>query len=295
MITINEAKEPQQLSGIPFNKDALIKSGLLENESKLYVNAFPIKFNKDLNIHEYSFTIIPEVNEEHIISNIFRALASQIYETYGTFYRSGKTFHSVKEVKAVKNFKISIVDKGKIEYTLQVDKKAKTTTIKKGQKNNFTQEQQQILFLIIREILTTNPNVKVDRDNFYLENRYEEIEGIEQTYYVHDGYKLSLKQTEEGLCLIIGIKNRVKGNLNVYDALTNEKFNYGEDLEERIENLVGKRFVPDEGSKSKIIYDIRTDRTPENASIIMEKRLIQAILNFIRKFSTKKLTILISQ
>ena len=150
MITINEAKEPQQLSGIPFNKDALIKSGLLENESKLYVNAFPIKFNKDLNIHEYPFTILPETNEEHIISKIFRALSPQIYETYGTFYRSGKTFNAVKDVAEVKDFKITIANDGKVEYTLQVDKKAKTTTIKKGQKNNFTQVHEHILFLIKR-------------------------------------------------------------------------------------------------------------------------------------------------
>ena len=289
MSTSKDAKEPQQLSGIKFNIDNLIKSGLLEKEVKLYVNAFPIKFNKDLNIHEYPFAILPETNEEHIISKIFRALSPQIYETYGTFYRSGKTFNAVKDVAEVKDFKITIANDGKVEYTLQVDKKAKTTTIKKGQKNNFTQEQQQILFLIIREILTTNPNVKVDRDNFYLENRYEEIEGIEQTYYVHDGYKLSLKQTEEGLCLIIGIKNRVKGNLNVYDALTNEKFNYGEDLEERIENLVGKRFVPDEGSKSKIIYDIRTDRTPENTSINHSGETFSNYIEFYNKVFHKKI------
>ena len=68
MITINEIKEPEKLSGIKFSIDNLKKSGLLENEVKLYVNAFPIQFNKDLNIHEYSFTIIPEINEEY--SNI---------------------------------------------------------------------------------------------------------------------------------------------------------------------------------------------------------------------------------
>ena len=54
MSTSKDAKEPQQLSGIKFNIDNLIKSGLLEKEVKLYVNAFPIKFNKDLKDADYS-------------------------------------------------------------------------------------------------------------------------------------------------------------------------------------------------------------------------------------------------
>lgn len=54
-----------------------------------------------------------------------------------------------------------------------------------------------ILYLIIRGFLTTNPNVKVVKDNFYLENKSEEIKGNGQTYYIHDGYKLNLKQTKE--------------------------------------------------------------------------------------------------
>jgi len=283
MTTINTAKEPEKLPNLKFNIDSLKKHGLLENEVKLYVNAFPILFNKDLSIHEYPFTIIPEINEEYLISKIFKSLSQQIYETYGTFYRPGKSFNSVKEVLEPKQFKTSIADKGKIEYTLQIDKKATTTTIKKGQKYNFSQIQEQILFLIIREILTTNPNVKVDKDNFYLENRYEEIKGLKQTYNIHDGYKLSLKQTEEGLCLIIGIKNRVKGDLNVYDALMDKKFNFGETEEERIENLIGKRFVPEKGTKSKVIYDINKDRTPMNTNINHGKETYTNYVDFYEK------------
>ena len=271
MITIDQVKEPVKLSGQKFSIDNLKKNGLLENEVNLYVNAFPIQFNRDLSIHEYPFTITPEINEEYLISKIFKSLSHQIYETYGIFYRSGKSFNSVKEVLEPKEFKTSIVDEGKLEYTLQIDKKAKTSTIIKGQKDNFNQTQEQILFLIIREILTTNPNVKVDRDNFYLENQSKPIKGIKQKYNIHDGYKISLKQTEEGLCLIIGIKNRVKGDLNVYDALTNKEFNFGKTEEDRIENLIGKRFVPDYSTRSKVIYDIRKDRNPKNMTINHEK------------------------
>jgi hypothetical protein len=45
--------------------------------------------------------------------------------------------------------------------------------------------------------LTTNLNVKIGKDNFYLENKIEEIKGNGQTYYIHDSYKLNLKQTKE--------------------------------------------------------------------------------------------------
>ena len=281
MATTNTAKDPEQIPGIKFNVENMIKNKLLENKVNIFVNAFPIKFNKDINVHKYPFTIVPETNEEYIISNIFRKLYIEIFKIYGNFYRSGNNFYSVKEVSEPKDFSITIVDKGQIEYTIRVDKKAETSIIKKNQTLNFSQIHENIIFMIIREILTTNPNVKVDKDNFYLENNPQKIEGTGQSYYIHDGYKLSLKQTEVGLCLIVGIKNRVKGDLNVYDALMYEESNYGYDIEERIENLIGKRFVPEGSSKSKQIYDISQDKTPSNTSINYGK---ETYTNYIKFF-----------
>jgi hypothetical protein len=281
MATTNTAKDPEQIPGIKFNVENMIKNKLLENKVNIFVNAFPIKFNKDINVHKYPFTIVPETNEEYIISNIFRKLYIEIFKIYGNFYRSGNNFYSVKEVSEPKDFSITIVDKGQIEYTIRVDKKAETSIIKKNQTLNFSQIHENIIFMIIREILTTNPNVKVDKDNFYLENNPQKIEGTGQSYYIHDGYKLSLKQTEVGLCLIVGIKNRVKGDLNVYDALMYEESKYGYDIEERIENLIGKRFVPEGSSKSKQIYDISQDKTPSNTSINYGK---ETYTNYIKFF-----------
>ena len=281
MATKNTAKDPEQIPGIKFNVENMIKNKLLENKVNIFVNAFPIKFNKDINVHKYPFTIVPETNEEYIISNIFRKLYLEIFKIYGNFYRSGTNFYSVKEVSEPKDFSIEIVDKGKIEYTIRVDKKAETSIIKKYQTLNFSQIHENIIFMIIREILTTNPNVKVDKDNFYLENNPQKIDGTGQSYYIHDGYKLSLKQTEVGLCLIVGIKNRVKGDLNVYDALMYDDRNYGYDIEERIENLIGKRFVPEGSSKSKQIYDISQDKTPSNKSINYGK---ETYTNYIKFF-----------
>ena len=48
MATTNPIKAPDQLKGMNFNPDNLKKSGLLEEKVELYVNAFPIKFNKDI-------------------------------------------------------------------------------------------------------------------------------------------------------------------------------------------------------------------------------------------------------
>ena len=252
------------------------------------MNAFPIKFCRDIKIYEYPFTIEPENKEEYIISKIFNELSREIHQKYGLFYRSGNSFYAIKEELNLNDFKVSIENKGKIEYNLKVDKKAETTTIKKDQKTNFSQIQEKIIFMIIREILTTNPNVKVDRDNFYLENNPKKVEGTGQTYFIHDGYKLSLKQTEVGLCLIVGIKNRIKGDLNVYDALMDEERNYGEDLNERIENLIGKRFVPEGSTKSKLIYDIDKDLTPKNSSTNYGKELFPNFIEFFQKVFKKK-------
>jgi len=289
MATKNTAKDPEQIPGIKFNVENMIKNKLLENKVNIFVNAFPIKFNKDINVHKYPFTIVPETNEEYIISNIFRKLYLEIFKIYGNFYRSGTNFYSVKEVSEPKDFSIEIVDKGKIEYTIRVDKKAETSIIKKDQTLNFSQIHENIIFMIIREILTTNPNVKVDKDNFYLENNPQKIDGTGQSYYIHDGYKLSLKQTEVGLCLIVGIKNRVKGDLNVYDALMYDDRNYGYDIEERIENLIGKRFVPEGSSKSKQIYDISQDKTPSNKSINYGKETYTNYIKFFKDVLKKEI------
>ena len=289
MATKNTAKDPEQIPGIKFNVENMIKNKLLENKVNIFVNAFPIKFNKDINVHKYPFTIVPETNEEYIISNIFRKLYLEIFKIYGNFYRSGTNFYSVKEVSEPKDFSIEIVDKGKIEYTIRVDKKAETSIIKKYQTLNFSQIHENIIFMIIREILTTNPNVKVDKDNFYLENNPQKIDGTGQSYYIHDGYKLSLKQTEVGLCLIVGIKNRVKGDLNVYDALMYDDRNYGYDIEERIENLIGKRFVPEGSSKSKQIYDISQDKTPSNKSINYGKETYTNYIKFFKDVLKKEI------
>ena len=283
-----ENKEPNKLSEIKYNVNNLKKDKILENEVKLYINEFPINFTKDIYIYKYHFTIIPEVNEEHVISKILKE--SKIHEIYGTYHHSGKCFYAVNEVSEAKDFKVQLAkDEGKIEYTLQVKKYAEITQIIKGQKKNFTQAQERIIFLIIREILTANPNVKVDKDNFYLENKFKEIKGQNQTYYIHEGYKISLKQTEEGLCLIIGIKNRVIGDLSVYDALKDSKYNYGKNLDERIKNLIGKRFVPEGSTKSKVIYDISKDRTPKNTTVNTFKETYSDYVTYYEKVFQKKI------
>ena len=104
---------------------------------------------------------------------------------------------------------MSIYNKGKSEYTLIVGEHGHHSTIKKGQKHEFSEIDEKVIFLIIREILQANPNVHFDRDNLYLENKKKEIIGANK-YYIHDGYKISIQQADDGICLIIGIKIKLK-------------------------------------------------------------------------------------
>ena len=147
MSTIKSVKEPDQIPGIKFNIENLVKTNILEKEKvKLFVNAFPIKFNKDIKVHKYPFTIEPETNEEYIVSKIFGELSMEILKTYGNFYREGNCFYSVKEVLTPKDFTATIIDKGKIEYSIRVDNKAETTTIKKGQTTGFSKLMKKLYF-----------------------------------------------------------------------------------------------------------------------------------------------------
>ena len=246
-----------ELDKVKFVKNKCVEKDLIyeTEDTMLYSNLYPIKFTKDINIYEYSFKIEPTVHEENIILKIFRQASPSLFKTYGYYYRSGPTFFSTNEITKPKEFKVSIYNKGKIEYTLLVGKHGHHSTIKKGQTHEFSEIDEKVIFLIIREILQANPNVHFDRDNLYLENKKKEVIGANK-YYIHDGYKISIQQADNGICLIIGIKNKIKGDFTVYDMLN--------DGETSIEDLIGRRFIPIEGSRHQQIYEIDTDRNPMN-------------------------------
>ena len=227
-----------ELDKVQFVKDQCVKRKLLEEteDIMLYSNLYPIKFTKEINIYEYPFHIFPEVHEENIILKIFRDVSKDIFKSYGYYYRSGPTFFAVKEVSDSKEFKVSIYNKGKIEYTLKVSEHGHHSKIEKGQIHGFSEIDEKVIFLIIREILQANPNVHFDRDNLYLENAKKEVIGKNNKYFVHDGYKISIQQTDIGICLIIGIKNKIKGQFTVYDMMKNNKNNK--------DDLIGRRFIP---------------------------------------------------
>ena len=246
-----------ELEKVGFIKDKCVEKKLIyeTNDACLYSNLYPIKFTKDINIYEYAFKIEPEVHEENVILKIFRQASPQLFENYGYYYRSGPTFFALKEVTKGREFKTKIYNKGMLEYTLTVFGSGHHSKIKQGQTSDFSEIDEKVIFLIIREILQANPNVHFDRDNLYLENKKQKVEGA-KNYYVHDGYKISIQQAECGICLIIGVKYKIKGDFTVYDMLK----------EVDIEDLIGRRFIPFEGSRHQQIYEIDTDRNPMNTN-----------------------------
>ena len=258
---IEKEKDLIELNKVKFIKDQCIKSQLLkESKEEIYTNLYPIKFTKKIDIYEYPFKIEPEVHEENVILKIFREASKNIFDIYGYYYRSGSTFSALKEINQINEFKVSIYNKGKTEYILTVSKYGHHSIIEKGQKHNFTEIDEKLIFLIIREILQANPNVHFDRDNLYLENKKKEVVGHNNKYFVHDGYKISIQQTDIGICLIIGIKNKIKGKFTVYDLIKNYKKSFNSSLDK----IIGRRFIPFEGSRHHQIFQIDTDRNPVN-------------------------------
>ena len=251
----------KEISGIEFNKEKSVKKELLEESSdyRLYSNIYPIKFNKDIIIYEYPFEIETKDYEENIVLKILRQASKEIFNLYGYYYRSGDSIYAIKNVKEDKEFNVNIIDKGKLQYLLKIKSYKRFSKITKGQKYNFSEIDEKIIFLIIRGILSTSPNVHFDRDNLYLENKKKEIIGRnDNKYYVHDGFKISIQQTDYGICLIIGVKNKIKGQFTVYDLLNNQKI--------PIQQLIGRRFIPFEGSRHQQIYDIDKNRNPINTT-----------------------------
>ena len=251
--------DKNSLKGIKFDKEKYVEDGLLEEaeDIKLYTNLYPIKFKKPIQINEYHFIIKPECHEESVILKILREVSPWLFKTYGYYYRSGNSFFAVRCVEKENKTKVVIHHREWIQYTIVIQAASKSTTIEKGQKHDFEEIAEKVLFLVIREILSANPYVHFDRDNLYLENKKEEIKGYNNSYYIHDGYKISIQQAAIGLCLIIGVKNKIKGKLTILDYINNNN-------DEEIENLIGRRFIPYEGSRSQIIADIDYDRNPVN-------------------------------
>ena len=248
-----------ELDKLKFVKDKCVENNLLEEteDIMLYSNMYPIIFTKDIDIYEYPFSISPKVYEENVILKIFREASKELFPIYGYYYRSGPTFFSLKKIEEEKIFITPIYNKGQVIYKLKVHKHGHHSTIKKGQTHDFSEIDEKCIFLIIREILQANKNVHFDRDNLYLENKKKEIEGKNNKYFIHDGYKISIQQTDIGICLIIGIKNKIKGQFTVLDMI-----NSGVNLDD----LCGRRFIPFEGSRHQQIYEIYTDRNPMNTN-----------------------------
>ena len=249
------------LNSIKFNKDKCVKNGLLDKTEniKLYSNLYPIKFKKNIEICEYPFIINPECHEESIILKILRQVSPKLFKTYGYYYRSGNSFFAVRRYEKDRVFKEVIHYKGWIEYTITVKAVSRDTVIEAGKTHNFEEFAEKVLFLVIRKILSANPNVHFDRDNLYLENKKEEIKGYNNAYYIHDGYKISMIQAAIGLCLINGVKNKIKGKLSVLVFIKNNN-------DEEIEKLSGRRFISYEGSRSQVIAYIDYDKNLVNTN-----------------------------
>ena len=76
--------DKDSLKGIKFNKEKCVEDGLLEktDDTKLYTNLYPIKFNKPIQICEYPFIIKPECHEESVILKILREACPKLFKTY---------------------------------------------------------------------------------------------------------------------------------------------------------------------------------------------------------------------
>ena len=257
-LILSEIKVPK------FKKEMCVKNGLFETTDnvKLYVNLYPIIFTKDIEISEYPFTISPECHEENVILKILRENSPEIFKQYGYYYRSGNSFFATRKVTKKNIFKRMIVHKGMLEYSIIVEPTSRGSVIKAGQTHGLSEIQEKVLYLIIREILSANPHVHFDRDNLYLEDKKQKVEGSGgNVYYIHDGYKISVIQAAIGICLAIGVKNKIKGDFTVLDYISNNKND-----DEALDKLEGRRFIPKEGSRSQVISYIDYDRNPVNTT-----------------------------
>ena len=240
---------------------------------RIYANLFEIKLTKELKVYQYPYEVTSKIVEGNfsIRRKLFRMCNRELKLKYGVFFISGDSLYSFNKVDEIKIVKSTLpVKKEKIEYKIQIDKYQNQRTIKQEDINKDPLSKQ-LIELLIKDILLTNPNIERFKDTYIMVDKGEELENKSSSSFTfYPGFRISFVEAERGSFLNVVLNHKFIRNQTILDYL--KKFgNINDKLvqEDIRRELAGRSFrvrysKQNYKKKNYRINDILFDRNPTN-------------------------------
>ena len=209
------------------NQINFLSNPLINQKSLYYVipvnictNCFEIKLVKEIKIYQYPFAINPEIDifDSEIIQNIFKEVHSQILNIYGIYFIDGNSIYSLLKVKEGHLFLVDLrLRQNTNKYVIIVDKYENMRIINEKDINE-NSSQKQFIELVIKDILSSNPNLERFKDTYIRLDKKEKIvmnQSLSFDYY--SGFKFDLVNNELGNFLYLTLAHKLIRNENILE------------------------------------------------------------------------------
>lgn len=243
----------------------LKKMKYIEQSKNVYANLYQIKLSKELSVFQYPYSVSPNIapGDSRIRSFLFKSCNKELKNTYGECLISGDSLYSLKKLLEVKAFKANIYLKGqRDEYILTFEKSVNERKIKNEEVQK-DQLSKQIIELLVKDILHSNPKLDFYKGFFVLSTSKKTIEtnGVSINFY--PGFTTSFVETDRGNFLNVTLKNKIIQSETVYDYLVYYGYKDKEEQNNIKERLVGREFKVTYAKRHYFIDDILFDRNPD--------------------------------
>jgi hypothetical protein len=205
----------------------MLKLNYIKGSKDIYVNLYKINLKKNLDIYQYPYAINPEIANDNmsIRDKLFRYSMRKLRPIYGEFFQSGDSLYGTNLVKELKSITAYIYSReGKTEYTITFQPCSNITTLK-NQNIQDDQLAKQIIETLIRDILSSNPNLDFYRNLFVNRTNRREISGGKERVDFFPGFTTSFVYTMNGSFLNVTLKNKILSIDTILDYLEENKYN----------------------------------------------------------------------
>ena len=261
----------------------------LSNSKKVYSNLYEIILEKEIAIYQYPFTVTPgiEAGDSRMRQNLFKSCSKQLKSIYGECLISGDSLYGINKVEEPKSVKTFIELKGqKDSYSLEFSKNVNERTIKQQDilRDSLTK---QIIELLIKDILHSNPKLEFYKDLFVLKDKKKvETEKVSVSFY--PGFATSFMETDKGNYLNVTLKNKIIQNSSILEYLEEKKYWKKECQSEIKEDLSGRSFKVSYGNENKYkIDDILFDRSPKQQTLNYNGKSVKLVDYYNAKYKLK--------
>ena len=239
----------KQIAFLP-NPHINLNSSPIYKPVKIYANLFEIKLTKELKVYQYPYKLTPKIEEGNfsIRRKLFRVCNRELKKIYGVFFISGDSLYSLNKVEEIKIFcSCSRVKKEKIDYKIEIDKYQNQKIIKQEDKNKDDKDNQmakQLIELMIKDILLTNPNIERFKDTYIMVDKGEEIKSNNSNSFTfYPGFRISFVETERGSFLNVVLNHKFIRNKTILDYINKfDNINDKSVQEDIRSNLSGRSF-----------------------------------------------------